>query len=517
VDPSEDAQHEFPYVDNNPTDVYGVTRTEITNKTEFVIPAVPQLRFRSNARYLSRQGMQQARTFDMCKTCHIDGQSQAVNQRTMDLTVGVEARVGKATVSYSHFGRRFESRSPALIHNYTNPYRRFDFQGEQEFAHIPDSEKSSDNIKAKVDIRKGTTLFGSYTAGRMDNTDTGGRADVANFLTRLSSRLFKGLKMSVRYLSNVYENRMDGEHHLSKDRSGVGADVSYRSSRKVSLRGGVEYQRLIRETPFAVGDEEFDRHLRERRTATYRVGAMFYPTSRFNGFVRYKTQNVSNPLGVMYLPEDNPIDPTVDRFMTSLYTDVDLLSSGITFVPTDRLSLTTNFYMNSSENADIGSSHNGKNFVFSGWYALADDLSMTASYSRLNNTTRNDLLYGSELGLARESLDVPYVREVNVFLVSTNFKPSKRLSLSGDVSYTEGRDYFTSENVLSGVDTSGIAALSDQDLSHLRISTEVAYLLGDSASLFGRYRYEDYADRAFILYSDSGSFHLAYVGVGYRF
>ncbi|NIM58024.1 MAG: outer membrane beta-barrel protein [Candidatus Aminicenantes bacterium] len=544
VDPDPEAQHEFPFVDSNPDDVYSTTRTEIINKTDLVIPSIPNLKIKSQVRYVHENGSQQARTFEMCTVCHIEAQTQAIDQRTRDFIIGAEFKTKGVALSYSHLGRSFENKANPLYHEYTNPYGSFPFEGTQEFAHIPDSEKNADTLKAKVDAVKNASLFGSYTIAKVKNKNNNGEADIKNFLSRFRALLGKGFNLTLRYGNNKYENNLDPDYafdtstlvanHLSTDGYAIGADASYRiPKQKIHLRAGLDYNSLKRNFSWAseVEEEEkdlMDKYLEEMKTTTYRVGVTFYPSPKIKGFLRYKGKSIENPLGVPHSAEENPVDPTTERFMTSLYTDIHLVSAGVSVIPANRFALTANYFYNSGKNDQIDSSQKRHNIVFSLWYALTNKVSITAAYTYLNEKIVNSLIYGTQYEyqgqrIAREDKDVPYNKNVNVFLVALDYRLSDNFSIFGDFSMTIGKSDWVSTGI-EGIeeDTSGLADLSDQDIAHYRISAGADYFLMKNVSVFGKWKYEDYKDKAFVIhatggYEDSGHYHILYFGFGYRF
>jgi len=543
VDPDPEAQHEFPFVDSNPDDIYSTTRTEIINKTDLVIPSIPNLKIKSQIRYIHKNGSQQARTMEMCTTCHIEGKTQGIDQRTRDFILGAEFKTKGATFSYSHLSRSFESKANPVYHEYTNPYGSFIFSGKQEFALIPDSEKRADTLKAKVDAVKNTSLFGSYTLAKIKNKHNNGEADIKNFLSRFRVLLVKGFNLTLRYLNNKYDNKLDPNfafnsntltaNHLSTDGYTLGADASYRiPKQKINLRAGFDFKSLKREFNWSseTEAEEIDimeKYLKETKTTTYRAGVTFYPISKINGFLRYKRKDIDTPLGVPLLAENNPVDPTTERFMSNLYTDINLLSSGITFTPSARVSVSGNYFYNSSKNNTINSSQKRNNLVLNLWYALTNKVSITSSYTYVHEKIVNSLIYGTQYELqgrqiAREDKDVPYKRKANVFLVALDFRPSEDFSIFGDFSVTTGKIEWESTGILGEVDTSGLADLSDQDLTHYRISAAASYAFMKNVSLFGKWKYEEYKDKAFVVhdhgsYADSGKYHIFYLGFGYKF
>jgi len=544
VDPDPEAQHEFPFVDSNPDYVYSTTRTEIINKTDLVIPSIPNLKIRSQVRYVHENGSQQARTMEMCTTCHVEAKTQGIDQKTRDFIIGAEFKVKGVALSYSHLGRSFENKANPVYHEYTNPYGSLIYSGTQEFAHIPDSEKNADTFKAKVDAVKNTSLFGSYTIAKIKNKNNNGEADIKNFLSRLRAILGKGFNLTLRYGSNKYDNNLDADstigtttlaaNHLSKDGYTLGADASYRIPRqKIHLRAGLDYNNLKRNFSWGTDVEEeekdlMDKYLQETKTTTYRLGVTFYPSLKIKGFLRYKGKSIENPLGVPHSAEENPVDPTTERFMTNLYTDINLFSAGVSVTPANRLSLNANYFYNSGKNDQINSSQKRHNIVLSLWYALTNKVSITAAYNYLDEKIVNSLIYGTEYEwqgqkIAREDKDVPYNKKVNVFLVALDFRPSDNISIFGDFSVTAGKSDWESTGILGEeADTSGLADLSDQDITHYRISAGANYFFMKNVSVFGKWKYEDYNDKAFVIhatggYEDSGNYHILYFGFGYRF
>jgi hypothetical protein len=543
VDPDPAAQAEFPFLDSNPDDVYSTARTEIINKTDLVLPFLPNFKIISQVRYVHENGQQQARALDMCTLCHVEAKTQGIDQRTRDFILGAEFKVKGVTVSYSHLGRSFQNNAGPIYHEFTNPYGSFVFSGSQEIAHIPDSEKRADNVKAQIDALKNTSLFGSYTLAQVKNKNNNGKADIKNFLSRFRAVLAKGLNITLKYLDNKYDSKLDPNYafdsriltanHLSKDSYTLGADASYRiPKQKIHLRAGLDYNSLKRRFSWAdaVQDEEkslMDSYLKEMKTTTLRAGATFYPSSKVKGFLRYKRKDIKNPLGVPIAAADNPVEPLTERFMSNLYTDINLLSAGVSLVPVDRLSFSANYFYNSSKNDTINSSQKRNNLVLSFWYALSGKVSLTASYSYMDDKIVNSLIYGTEyeyggVRFAREDENVPYNKKMNVFLVALDFRPTDDFSLFFDISTTKGTAAWDSSGIIPGVITSDLAMFSDQDLTHYRISAGASYSLLNNISVFGKWKFEEYNDRAFVVhgngsYVDSGRYQLIYVGFGYKF
>jgi hypothetical protein len=61
-----------------------------------------------------------------------------------------------------------------------------------------------------------------------------------------------------------------------------------------------------------------------------------------------------------------------------------------------------------------------------------------------------------------------------------------------------------SSGIIPGVSTSDLAMFSDQDLTHYRISAGASYSLLDNISVFGKWKFEEYNDRAFMIHGNGG-------------
>lgn len=489
--------HEFVFVDSNPTDEYITRRTEIRNRTELVIPDFPQVKFKANVRYIIEKGHQQARTLDQCFVCHIDAQTQEIDQRTMEFILGTEVNVKPVTISYSFMSRRFDDRATPLTHVYTGlPW--FAYLGEQEFAHIPDSDKTAHNVKARVKVLNEAHLFGSYTVASVKNKHNDGKLDLKNFLSRLSANLIKGLRIAVNYQKEKYDNHI--ENTISRDTSIGVVDLFYHiPKQKINLRGKFEWQKVKR-SHFEI--EETKKYI------TY-LSASFYPSSKFNGYIRYKRKDINNPFAM--LEDESPLEPTQELLMTNLYTDVNEVICGLNLTPTSRFSLGGNLFWKSGKNEDINSKENTYNFIINMWIAPTNKLNLTASYGFLDSEIKNNLIYGTDYGYAMGDEDVPYNRKANTFLISLNFNPIEKLSFLVDFSITKGKSNFDSSDIAPD-----IAELTDLDITHTRLSGGFSYSLTKNMAFIAKYKYENYKDTAWVP-EYNGKFHIIYFGFGWKF
>ena len=185
--------------DLTPDAVFKIKRTELTSKSDLVIPQLPNLTFHFKFRDEERKGLEQSIGMSKCTSCHVTGQSRDVDESTRDITAGVTGKFGLLTMDYSFMNREFRENAaaptriydPALSPgqafpaNYYTAAQGFDNRllydyrdGSLRFDETPDSKKDSHILKAKVDLAGNTTVMASYVNSRVES---GKSAEPGNF------------------------------------------------------------------------------------------------------------------------------------------------------------------------------------------------------------------------------------------------------------------------------------------------------------------------------------------------
>lgn len=179
--------------DLTPDANFAIKRTELTSKSDLIIPQLPNLVFHFNYRSEERSGDQQSIGMSKCTSCHVTGQGKKIDERTQDITAGVTGKFGLLTMDYSFLNRDFRERAdaptryydPALSpgaafpENYYTAAQVFDNRvlydarsGLLKNDETPDSTKNSHIAKAKVDLPRDTSVMASYVKSTVESNKT---------------------------------------------------------------------------------------------------------------------------------------------------------------------------------------------------------------------------------------------------------------------------------------------------------------------------------------------------------
>lgn len=179
--------------DLTPNAVFAVKRTELVSKNDLSIPQLPNLTFHFNYRNEGRSGSQQSIGMSKCTSCHVTGQSKAIDENTQDITAGVTGKFGLLTIDYAFMNREFREQAVAPVRyydpalspgaalpaNYNTAAQVFDNRmlydfrsGLLRYDETPDSTKNSHIAKAKVDLPGSTSVMASYVKSKVDSNKT---------------------------------------------------------------------------------------------------------------------------------------------------------------------------------------------------------------------------------------------------------------------------------------------------------------------------------------------------------
>lgn len=494
-----EAAYEFVYVDSNPMDDYQIVRHEAITNTEIKIPAIPKVKFNMKYRYMTRKGHQQGRTLDVCGVCHIDAQTREIDQRTADLILGAEAQVDELTVGYSHMERRFEERGAALTHDYTDPFRRFEFRGDNPFSVVPDTKGRTDKVKARVDLPRNSSVNASYVDTNMENRDTDLTLGVKTFNGRFTSTPVKNLSLTANYRRLDYNNP-EIEHAISRKHHNGSFELFYRlPKQKLSFKGGYEWERI---------DRTNHEHVIPRtRQQTVRFNANYRPNMKFNAYLRYRRVDVEHPLA--FFLEESPLKPGVEQPLTNLPTDENHLQIGANWSPKPTSSFFVGYLLRDRSNTDIKSTDDVNSVTVNFWHAPMKEVNLTLGYTYLTNKIKNTIFYGAEAPGIIPAADTPYDSTNHCFFISGNFRPTDKLTLHAEADITGSKVNFNTSNVAAP----DIGQLTDLDILQTGVGLGFDYLFHAKTYVLAKYMYRKYGDAEFPL--DDGRFHLIYLGIRY--
>ncbi len=169
-----------------PEQAFSITRKEWKADAELTVPAMPNVTFDVGYRNEKREGTDQSISMSKCSSCHVTGESKEINETTEDFTAGVTGKFGLLTVRYEFLDRKFDT-GPADTRIYDSsmkpgqPFGNTIFDDRITYDYddgllpadtVPESEKQSHLVKARVDLEKDTTLIGSYVTSKVESNKT---------------------------------------------------------------------------------------------------------------------------------------------------------------------------------------------------------------------------------------------------------------------------------------------------------------------------------------------------------
>ena len=341
---------------------YYIKRNQILSKASFSLPGLETLKLNFSGRFENRNGYEHKTAMvGKCTVCHVRGLRKKINETTRDLKAGISFVSGPVYFSYSHMYRDFYVSNKSISTKFDSveglrgakpdkyiifaPRLNSETYGTtEEVAKTPESDKSMDTFKMRLDLPYYTTFAASYTTSKITNNDTYGgdnidldqdalnlrltshllnrkltlsakfryieldrdtvnaklqKEDAYYFQSNYSTPLnYKGIDYNFDMTKTYYYNDIgqpvifdvEGESTYDREQYLFGIDAVYRMLRnKVKLRLGYEYENIDRDNYYVYpGDKSTERN-------TIKAGVDFKPFSKFSGRFKFEYSNINNP------------------------------------------------------------------------------------------------------------------------------------------------------------------------------------------------------------------------------
>jgi hypothetical protein len=333
---------------------FSIIHREWKNHADLTLPQLPNVTFHAGFRMEERQGYEQSIGMSKCTTCHVTGQSRKVNEQTEDFTVGATGRFGLLTVDYTFLDRQFREKAAAPMRTYdptnnpANDYApsnpnfdnriTYDYEaGSLPYDVVPDSDKQSHVLKARLDLPRSTAITASMVNSKVDSKKAdepdpvlppdAGFANYGGFILpkktiettydayglKATTKVTRNLTLNARLryeeqesddrrviyqlanpsatggmgVSGVDLTSLDQTYHsvLSRDILTLGFDAVYRLGRYETVRLGYEFKDLDRE----------DEHFGTTESHTIKAAYKARPAKNLNAPVNYTYQHFNRP------------------------------------------------------------------------------------------------------------------------------------------------------------------------------------------------------------------------------
>jgi hypothetical protein len=296
---------------------------------------------------------------------------------------------------------------------------RLQFEDEtRPYGMVPDVDKDSHKVRARFDLPGSATLTASAISASVENQYTGLATDSSGFHAQYTDKWGErnkwrfNLKLRHQSIDNddvfvdvenseAYESRWGGsfdylrQSALNRDVTTARADLSYRSSSKMNVRGGMEWKSTDREH-YMVADDE-------TRTDAVRFYASLNlrPTRKFRVRMTAEHADISNPFASPNAVCESDIDDTSVRqyWMRDAYhtgdvgvrpNSADQLRASATWSLSVKSTLSANFRWSDQSNDDLTYADWNRTLFMPGLtynLALNDKAVFTAGYMRIKEET----------------------------------------------------------------------------------------------------------------------------------
>jgi len=334
---------------------YVIAYSEHNAEMDLAIPSMPNLTFNFGYREQMRQGHRQQLSVSHCGNCHVEGVGREVDESTRDLTAGATLRAGVMTMDYQYLTRAFSDSGSTPTRFYDNamhPVRgetwvdpetgetvnygvifnaRLQFEDEtREVGLVPDVDKDSHKVRARFDLPGSASLTASAISAKVENQWTGLATDSSGFHAQYTDKWGEknkwrfNVKLRHQSIDNddifidvanseEYESRWGGsfdylrQSSLNRDITTAGADLSYRTSSKLNIRGGLEWKSTDREYYEVAENETRTDALRFYASLNWR------PMSKFRFRLTGEHSDIDNPFASPLAVMESDIDDVADR------------------------------------------------------------------------------------------------------------------------------------------------------------------------------------------------------------
>jgi hypothetical protein len=170
------------------------------------------------------------------------------------------------------------------------------------------------------------------------------------------------------------------------------------------------------------------------------------------------------------------------------------------------------YYKGKHHNYDID--ENRYEFCLSAWYAPFENMTMTVSYSIIDNEVDTPASYKTYHSKGYSSLliydDVPYDDRSQIYYISAGYQIRPRVSLTGDITYIISNADFDTK-----LGSSNVGNFSNLEIDQIETSLGITFDYSPKITLYAKYLFRKYDDRE-ENYLD-GQFTLVNFGMSYKF
>jgi hypothetical protein len=424
----------------------------------------------------------------------VSANTQALDQRTLEVIAGAEYAKKPFAVRYQHGYRTFEDSSQDLTYEYTNPFGNFDLGGVQPFAVVPDNTRNTDVGMVRVDLNSMASAMGKVRMSKVENDNTGYSLETTSFSGRVN--ITPSSLLSLRGRFDYLDTTNDVPFSASREATRFSGRAIFRPIKAIRLEGRYRWEKMER-----TGGTEID----ETTTESFRLKAVWRPDRTIRVVASHSFVDRENPYGRVLRNSFSRIDDVV---LSPFGMDQDVTDINVLYTPSDKVSLNGIYHRTHAEENDQNVESTLQYFSASASYKAADNYGFYGVYSHYSNEYEREIY----LGVLAPYLTVtplPYEGTGDTFTVG-GWIWTGTFSIRPSWNYTASESSFD-----DGTIGSGLTAINETDVAINRLVLEFEMPITDNLDINLGYYQDKYEDDA--RPQDDGTVHWFYGWLGYKF
>ena len=468
---------------------------ELKSGNTLRLPQLPFLTFKMDYRSYNKRGHRQATTVSKCSECHVSSQNKRVNSTTEDVAFTVAGNAGPATIQYTRLVRSFTEGAAPPVNDYGNGASFFLVKGYAPYSRVPDINNSVHEIKLSSQLPFSSSLFASYQTGEKNNRDTRNDIDYSSAAGRLSTFFFRYFSFDTFY--HTYSMHNSTSQGIERDVRRGGIDISTFIKKRLNVKLSYLWENIDRDN-FSVNSTN---------KKIYRLTANYRALRKLRLHFKYEKTKVGDP----FVTKDQDFFHLVE---TSLPQSSDEFYCSLSWAVRQNLSLSSHVRYIKRDNDRYHVDEDRYEFSVSFWYVPIEQLTISGSYTLADNSVDTPLAYKRYHLTDPSSLflfnDIPYDDQSQSYAVSVSYMLNRRLSLTGEVTYTRSLSEFD-----SSLDSASVGDLSNIKIHRLDTALGLTYLYSNRLSLYAKYLFREYNDKTNNAFD--GQFNAVSIGLNYSF